>query len=342
MFLFPFTLIYTFVIRVRNLFFDKNVFKSVKVNSKVISVGNITVGGTGKTPTTIYVTNLLKKSGHKVGILSRGYGRKTKGFKIIADGEKHLLNVEDSGDEIYLAAEECMVPASVSEKRVDGAKKFLESFDLDTIVLDDAYQHRWIYRDFNILIFDQKFLTKGNSLEKNLLPMGRMREGFSESKRADVIIVNRKFSEKMDLPQKIKKYLPDEKTYFGSYKATGFYDLKTHEFFHINEFLGQKSLVVCGIAKPYSFLRVLEDNNVDFTNKMLFNDHKNYSQKEVQQIRKEFYETNSYSVLTTQKDAVKLIKFSKELDDIDIYYLKIDFQVDEEEKFLQQMLNNVY
>ena len=104
-------------------------------------------------------------------------------------------SVAKSGDEMYLLASECEVPAAVSEKRVDGAKKFLKDAELDAIVLDDAFQHRWIYRDTNILIFDQRFLNKTGSLEQSLLPIGVMREPFSACERADAIIINRKFSE---------------------------------------------------------------------------------------------------------------------------------------------------
>ena len=97
-------------------------------------------------------------------------------------------------------------------------------------------------------------------------------------------------------------------------------------------------MVVCGIARPYSFLRVLETNNVDISNKILFKDHKEYKLKEIDLIRKKFYETNSNSVVTTQKDFVKLKSFSKELDDIDIYYLKIDMEIENEDEFKNQIL----
>lgn len=97
-------------------------------------------------------------------------------------------------------------------------------------------------------------------------------------------------------------------------------------------------MVVCGIARPFSFLKVLETNHIDFTNKLLFGDHKKYSNKEIENIRKKFYSTNAQSVLTTQKDAVKLVQYAKELDDIDIYYLKIDLIIEQEEEFKNNLL----
>ena len=100
----PLVLLYGLIISLRNLFFDKSVFKSEKVNANVISVGNINVGGSGKTPLVIYVTNLLKNTGYKVGVLSRGYGRKSSGYKLVSKGEEILTSVEECGDEIYHTA----------------------------------------------------------------------------------------------------------------------------------------------------------------------------------------------------------------------------------------------
>lgn len=334
----PLNIVYGSLIKLRNYFFNKGFFKSCKVDSKVISIGNLTVGGSGKTPTVIYVTNVLKNAGKKVGILSRGYMRNSKGYLLVADESSLVAEVDKSGDETYLAAEECGVPAAVSEKRVDGAKKFLDDVKLDTIVLDDAFQHRWIKRDLDILIFDQRFLQKVNRTDQKLLPLGNMREPFSSIDRADLIIINRKFNEKKEIPEKLKIHFKGKKIFTGYYKATGIYDVKNHQHYELNEFQGQRSLVVCGIARPYSFLKVLESNNIDFTNKLLFKDHKNYLHKEVETIRKKFYSTNAQSVLTTQKDAVKLTRYSKELDDIDIYYLKIDLIIEQEDEFINHLL----
>ena len=334
----PLNIVYGLLIKVRNYFFDRGIYKSKKVKAKVISIGNITVGGSGKTPTVIYVTNVLKNAGKKVGILSRGYMRRSKGYILVASEKGLVTEVDKSGDETYLAAEECSVPAAVSENRVDGANKFLNDVELDTIVLDDAFQHRWIERDLNILIFDQRFMQKTKSMDQKLLPLGLMREPFNSVNRADIIIINRKFNEKKEIPVKLKKYFQDKKIFTGYYAATGIYDVKNHQHYELKEFQGQKSLVVCGIAKPYSFLKVLENNGIDFTNKLLFKDHKNYLHKEVETIRKKFYSTNAQSVLTTQKDAVKLTRYAKELDDIDIYYLKIDLIIEQEDDFKNHLL----
>ncbi|QQS36397.1 MAG: tetraacyldisaccharide 4'-kinase [Ignavibacteriales bacterium] len=339
--LLPFVPVYSFVMYVRNLFFDKGIFKSTKVNAKVISVGNITVGGSGKTPTVIYLSNLLKNESLNVGVLSRGYGRKSSGYLLVSDGKSTLTEVSKCGDEIYQTAIECKVPAAVSENRVKGSEKFIRDTNVKVIILDDAYQHRWIYRDINVLICEQRFLTEPEYFRRKLLPAGSMRESFKAISRADLVIINRKFSEQKEIPSELKKYFEGKKIFTAKYKAVSFVDVKKKTSYDLQDFEGQKSLVVSGVANPFSFLNALKQTRVETVNKIIFRDHKNYTLKEVQRIRKEFYATNSHSVVTTEKDAVKLSMFSKELDDIDIFYLKIEIVPDDEKSFRDFIINKL-
>ncbi len=340
--LFPLIPIYYTVIRIRNLFFDNNIFKSCQVNAKVISVGNLTVGGSGKTPMVIYLSQLLKKEGRNVGVLSRGYGRKSKGYVLVSKGQDILTSVDVCGDEIYQTVLQCSVSAAVSEKRVIGAEKLINDTGVDTIVLDDAFQHRWIQRDVNLILFEQKFLHDKKLSSRSLLPTGIMRETFDSVKRADAVIINRKFSGRQEVPEELKKYFRDKRIFFAHYKTIEFEDIKKKEAYGLKDFEGQKSLVVSGIANPFSFINALKQTNVDTQNQIIFRDHKHYTLKEVQRIRKEFYSTNSHSVVTTEKDAVKLSKYSKELDDIDIYFLKIEIEMDEPEEFREFIINSLY
>ena len=307
----------------------------------VISVGNLTLGGAGKTPASIYVAKLLKNNNVKTGIISRGYGRNSKGYKLVFDGDKFHTPVDQAGDEIYFAADELRIPAAVAERRVEGATKLLSRIPLDVLVLDDAYQHRWIHRDVNILIIDQRFLKLSGNIDRQMFPLGLMREPFSSVKRADAVIINRKFSERIEMPDEMKPYFDRENVFYANYGTAGIHDVKTHESFRMEEFTGQKSLVVCGIARPFSFFNVLKNHGIDITNTLNFRDHKTYTNKEVQQIRKQFYETNSYSVLTTQKDAVKFTQFAKELDDIDIYYLKIELEIERKSDFKNFLIGKI-
>lgn len=323
------------------MFFDKNVFKSVKVKAIVISVGNLTVGGSGKTPMVIYLIEPIKSAGRKVGVLSRGYGRSSIGYILVSDGNQMLSTVEQSGDEIYHTAIETKVPAAVCERRVQGAKRLIKDTGINTIVLDDAFQHRWIYRDLDLLIIDQDFFNSNDTLIHNYIPVGIMREGFGSIKRADAVILNRKFSDKLKIPENRKQYLTGKQIFTCFYEAVEFVDVIRNIHYTIEEFNGQKGLILSGIANPESFLKVLKQTGVEVNNQMIFRDHKEYTLKEVQQIRRRFYTTNSHSVITTEKDAVKLTKFSREFDDIDIFYLKIKLCMDDEELFKKYLIKKL-
>lgn len=339
--LLPLAPVYGFIIWIRNLFFDKNVFKAVKVKSKVISVGNLTVGGSGKTPMVIYLIELLKSLNKNPGVLSRGYGRSSIGYLLVSDGDKMLTTVDQSGDEIFHTATETKVPAAVCENRVQGAKRLIKATGVDSIVLDDAFQHRWIKRDADLLIIEQNFLNSNDIFVHNYLPAGIMREGFDSVKRADAVIINRKFSQREEIADIRKIYFSNKNVFTCYYKAIGFVDVARNIHYSMEDFNGQKGLIVSGIANTESFLKVLKQNGVEINNQMIFRDHKEYTLKEVQQIRKRFYTTNSHSVITTEKDAVKLTKFSREFDDIDIFYLKIKLYMDDEQSFKQFLLNKL-
>ncbi len=337
--LIPFVPIYAVIIAVRNKLFDLKLFRSKKVNANVISVGNLTIGGSGKTPLVIYLLNFLKGKGISTGVLSRGYGRKKRGYLLVSEGKEILVRVDECGDEMYHTVLECSVPAAVSENRVKGAERLIEKSSIDVLVLDDAFQHRWIERDINLLIFEQRFLTEPASMNKYLLPSGILREPFKAVKRADAIIINRKFSKKSDIPDEYKEYFGNKAIFTAFYNAKEFVDLSSKAKYNLTEFSGQKSLVVSGVANPFSFINILNQTNVDTGNRMIFRDHKHYTIEEIQRIRKTFYSTNSQSVVTTEKDAVKLLNFSRELDDIDIFYLKIEILFDDEAKFQNFILS---
>lgn len=339
--LFPFVPIYAFIAKLRNKLFDTGFFQTETVNAKVISVGNINIGGSGKTPLVIYLTNLLKNENKKVGVLSRGYGRKSKGYVLVSDGKQILSDVESCGDEILQTAQECNVPCAVSEKRIEGAKRLISDQQVETIILDDAFQHRWIKRDVDLLVCEQRFLFNPNFFDHYLLPAGGMRESFGSVERASAVILNRKFSQCRDIPDNLKKYFDGKIIFTAHYAAKGFVDIKRKVEYKMSEFEGQKSLVVCGIANPYSFFTALKQTDVDTENYLIFRDHKYYTDNEIQKIRRLFYTTNSHSVVTTQKDAVKLSEYHNELDDIDIFYLKIELMMDELSSFKEFLLNKI-
>jgi tetraacyldisaccharide 4'-kinase len=213
---------------------------------------------------------LLKKNRFKVGVLSRGYGRTSHGYKLVSKGEDIFCSVEECGDEIYQTVLECRVPAAVSENRFKGAEKLITETSVNAIVLDDAFQHRWINRDVDLLIIDQSFVNSYSFFSHNLLPTGDLREGFSSIKRADAIILNRKFLAKEEISEETKEYFDGKQIFTAFYKAISFVDVMRKIEYSIDDFKGQDSLVFSGIANPKSFLNILQQAHVNTQNKLTF------------------------------------------------------------------------
>ena len=171
--LFPFSILYGLVIEIRNGLFDLGILRSVKFPVPVISVGNITAGGTGKTPFTIYLAYLLKKHFSTIAIVSRGYGRKSRGMQLVSDGQQILLDPSHAGDEPYLIAvhlPDCLV--AVSEERSVAVNYLMDNYKPDLILLDDAFQHRQVKRDIDIVLVP----VKETYTSKFILPTGNLRE----------------------------------------------------------------------------------------------------------------------------------------------------------------------
>ena len=199
-FLIPFAYIFEIIIFIRNFLFDNRLLNISKINLPVISVGNITAGGTGKTPITLFLAEEAIKRGFKPAILSRGYGRVSRGYSIIHDGLKLRETVENAGDEPFLMANKLKnVPIVVSKNRLEGANIIVNRFDSDLIILDDGFQHRRLHRDVDILLI--------NALEKssayNMLPAGQLRENLKNIKRANHIIITKGLTDQ--IPNKVQK-----------------------------------------------------------------------------------------------------------------------------------------
>ena len=178
--LLPFNVVYALVVYVRNLFFDWGIFQSTSFDMPIICVGNLAVGGSGKTPTTEYVVRLLSE--YKVAILSRGYGRKTKGF-VLADDAATAETIGDEPLQYYRKFKN--VTVAVCEDRVKGIQKLKDEHEV--ILLDDAYQHRKVKAGFNVLLFEFSKITRFQML----MPAGNLREPFSGVKRAQAVLITK-------------------------------------------------------------------------------------------------------------------------------------------------------
>jgi len=323
--LLPFSLIYGIIIIIRNKLFDWNIIKSHKFNIPIISVGNITVGGTGKTPHIEYLINLLNKN-YSITTISRGYGRKTKGF-INVQPQHNVLEVGD--EPLQIKQKFKNINVIVDEKRVHAINKIIPFNTKNNIILlDDAYQHRFVKAGLNILLMDYKKLITNDFL----IPTGRLREPSYESKRADLIIVT-KCPNTLTKEQKIKigksiNIKPHQQLFFSKFEygnLTPIFNEK--ESINIQSLTKTNVLVITGIANPKQLYNKLKSENIIFE-KIEFSDHHNFTKSDIDNITNKFnnIENDNKIIICTEKDAVRLVSHKDVLtiNKLPIYSLPIN------------------
>lgn len=323
---------YNIVTTIRNFCFDVGIFKQTSFQIPIIIVGNLSVGGTGKTPQIEYLIRLLKDK-FKLAVLSRGYKRKTKGYQLLHDANTAF----DVGDEpLQYFRKFSTIDVAVDANRVEGATKLIEQKSPEVILLDDAYQHRKIKGSFYILLtkYDDLFI------DDFLLPTGNLRESRSGVKRSDVIIVTKcpsdlSIEQQHNIKERLKKF---QKEVFFTTIAYGKI-LSQNAELSIKELINSKVLLITGIANPTPLLRFLEGNNINFTH-LKYRDHHHFSSEEIKKIQQEFDNLKSSNkiLLTTEKDYIRLKDSIKNL-----YYIEIEtcFIGNENEKFNQMIIDHL-
>ena len=295
----PLSWIWATVTFVRNLFFDIGIFRSERFPLPVISVGNITVGGTGKSPHTAYIASILSTA-CKVSVLSRGYGRKTKGFRMVTSSDTYLT----AGDEPLMLFKQLKnVCIAVDENRAHGINILIDKVNPKVVVLDDAFQHRRITPSLNILLIDYN----RNILQDCLLPAGKLRENPLNRKRADIIIVSKCPSDldNAEMRKTASELITDsnQRIFFTTMEYGDIYGLD--ENIEYTPDTSTPILAVTGIASPdmmKEYLSSLSDNV--FT--MSFPDHHGFTRKDIRKICASIDELGPQAiVVTTEKDAVR-------------------------------------
>ena len=332
--LFPISLVYWIITSIRNIFFEIGIFKENKFNIPIIGVGNITVGGTGKTPHSQYISELLQKK-FNIAILSKGYGRKTKEFKYVNINS----NSKEVGDEpLQMKKNLPKEIVAVDHKRVNGLNKIMKEHpSVNCIILDDAFQHRSVKIGFNILLCDYN-----NPVYKDyMMPVGLLRESKEGIKRADCVVIS-KCPENLTLEEsnRIKKKLKFTKEVFFSKvvydKIVSLNGKKT-----IKKSSIKKVLLVTGIANSSPIIEYLEKLNIQIKH-IKYKDHFHYQKKDINKIIDIYKrEISEIIILTTEKDAQKM-KVFEELSKFPVYYLKvsIDF-IRNKDKFEEKILKYV-
>ena len=296
LFVFP---IHLFFIKIKNLLYDFKVIKPVKISSKVISVGNVSLGGTGKTPITISIANFLQKKGLKVGIVSRGYGRKKSSNSFLVDNQHWT----ECGDEVVLLKNNLHteIPIFVSNNKVFAAKK-LSKMGCNIIILDDGFQHRKIHRDIDIVLIGPQNQLKNRQL---IYPYCSLREPLKNVKRADITIMTKKNIVKnksiLNFDYALDLVIKDE-------------ILSTSKNKLIKDLLkSSDNLSVCSIGDPISFSKTLESLNINIKKRLIFPDHWSFSLQDVNKINKLASKYDLHNIICTEKDYIKLIDFKKSL-----------------------------
>ena len=339
----PIAIIYGFFIRLRHLLFNIGILKSGSYKIPIIGVGNLVMGGSGKTPQVENLVRLLSEE-FRVAILSRGYGRKSKGYLKANQYSKY----EDIGDEPmqYYRKFQSNVVVAVDEKRRRGISNLTEDKDVhDVILMDDSFQHRYVKPGISILLTDIHKIYK----QDYLFPVGSLRDTASAAKRADIVIVTK--TNKVLSPitrrntENLLKLEPHQKLYFSYIKHGNLTPLLETNNIKFPRSLNT-ILLFTGIANPYPLHEYLRLKCIDFI-AMDFPDHHNYSKADLVAIRTKFDSlfTKNKIIVTTEKDYMRLINspYLSEFNNLPVFYIPIEVKIHKEDRkeFKNQIINYV-
>lgn len=305
--LIPFSWFYAVPVFLRNLAYQAGWLKIHRLPVPVISIGNLSVGGTGKTPVTLALAETLRRHpfARKPAVLSRGYRRIGRGFFLVSDGQKIHGSYHDSGDEPMLIAQRLRgVMVAVDADRVRGGSRLIEIGSSDILLLDDGFQHRRIARDLDIVLLDAE-----SDLRGRLLPAGNLREPLGSLRRADLIALARldpNRSESRQLWNACVGLFGAQRLLAFQMKVRGCRRLSGGKEISPQELKGLTLIPFCGIAKPRTFLKSLEELGVHIPFWIRFSDHHRYRAADVERLAVAYNRIKPDFLITTEKDAVKL------------------------------------
>jgi len=333
--LFPLYLLslpYGWAVKARTFFYVNGLFKTRRLPCPVISVGNITVGGTGKTPLVMALAKGLMDRGVRVAILSRGYRRSATSGSIVSDSQTILLSPEASGDEPYLLAKNLPgIPVLVGKDRFTQGQGAIQRFGVQGLILDDGFQHLRLHRDLNIALLDSRTGFGGG----HLLPRGILREPLTHLRRAHLVLLTK--VEQMDacssLEAEVREAHPSVPIFHSFYEPVCLVG-PDGEQERIESLKGKKVFAFSGIAQPESFTLLLRKLGMNVAKEVAFPDHYRYTMKDLSWIEKEGREMDG--VVTTEKDMVKLSNSG--VSRLPIWALQIEMKIREEKEFFQRVM----
>ncbi|GJL79024.1 MAG: tetraacyldisaccharide 4'-kinase [Nitrospinaceae bacterium] len=297
------SIFYFLGLRLNRLAYRCGFFPTRRLKARVISVGNLTLGGTGKTPVVIMVAETLRGHGYRPAILSRGYGGSSKDkINVVCDGQQVLLSARAAGDEPVMIAERLKnIPVLTGQNRYLTGNHAIDRFGADTLILDDGFQHLALSRDLNILLFDQK-KPLGNG---NLFPAGELRESVTESRRAGLVCITRSSGNNPSpsLQASLPGHIPVVKT---ALRLDSIVRLDNSETLDVESLKGQPVAAFCGIAKPGDFKATLVAAGARVVFYRAFGDHHRYDAEDLKSIDQAARKTHAKYILVSEKDGVKI------------------------------------
>jgi len=306
---------YGVVAGLRALLYDWGWFAQRKLPVSVLSVGNLTLGGTGKTPVVIVLVDWLLAQGKRVAILSRGYRRtSTDPFLLVSDGERLLVNPKEAGDEPFLMAQRCpKAIVAVGADRYELGDWVLNRFPVDCLVLDDGYQHLGLYRDVNLLLVDA---TDAEGLAA-LVPSGRLREPLQAAARATAIVVTR-----ADVPAQVTEVCHRLRATLGTmpdpiqvvFRPESLVSVVTGMSQTLSWSKGKTALLCSGVGHAGSFRSLVERMGMKILDEVAYADHHDYTSHDVERLRARAAELQAELIVTTEKDACKLASLLQHTD----------------------------
>ena len=296
-----------------------------RLNCKVISIGNITLGGTGKTSLVEYVARTLRQEGHKAAVLSRGY--------------KHrVVSQVEMGDEPFMLSQKlCDIPLIVDADRIKGARRAINEYGVDTVVLDDGFQQWKLKKDLEIVTID----TTNPFGNKELLPRGILREPLSSLKRADIFVLTKTNlnPEISELKRFLSGINPGAQVFLSVHNPLGFYKVDKPEESIAQGTLKKESVTLfCGIGDPASFENLVRNLGINIGLTFRFRDHYNYTQADLVKIAKDSQEKGINTIITTEKDAARLANLQLKTYNLQLLVLRITIEIKDAEEFNRRLL----
>ncbi len=334
-FLFPLYLLslpYEAAVRIRTFLYSKGLFNSKRLPCPVISAGNITVGGAGKTPLVIKLAKGLKDRGIPTAILSRGYKGKGSSEPWVSDGRNVLLSAEESGDEPFQMAKALTgIPVLIGKDRFTNGHLALQRCEIRGVLLDDGYQHLQLHRDLNILLIDSQIAFG----DHHILPRGILREPLEHLRRAHLFLLTKVEDPEncRPLEKLLREIHPSPPVFHSHYEPQGLIGPEG-EWVGLQGLKGKKALAVSGIANPAYFSLLLKKCGMEIVREMIFPDHHHFTSKDLIAIEKESKEADW--IVTTEKDIVKLGEIK--IVHSPVLALRVEMKIWEEEEFYRKVM----